>query len=61
MAALTTLEFDVTADPTTPEVTLIRNSDGSIEFTDVQGNKTVAHSNIELSKLFAVIDGILNP
>ena len=58
MAALTTLEFDVTADAVSPEITLVRNGDGSIEFTDIQGNKVVAHSNIELSKLFDKIASV---
>jgi hypothetical protein len=58
MAAIVTLEFDVTADTETPGVTIIRNSDGSIEFTDIQGNKVVAHSNEEISKLFGVLAGV---
>lgn len=58
MAAIQTLELDIVADAVSPEVTIIRNSDGSIEFTDVQGNKVVAHSNEELSKLFDVLASV---
>jgi hypothetical protein len=45
MAVIQTLEFDVTTDAVTPDVTIERHSDGSYVFTDLQGNKVVIHSN----------------
>jgi hypothetical protein len=61
MAVLATLQFDVATDVTTPHVVLIYNDDGSIEFTDLHGNKVVAHSNPELSKLADKIRKVLEP
>lgn len=38
--------------------TIVKNGDGSIEFTDTDGNTVIAHSNEPLQKLFEVIDAL---
>jgi hypothetical protein len=55
MPQIAILNVDIAPDGASPEVTLRLHSDGSIEFTDLQGNKVVAHSNIALRKLYEKI------
>ncbi len=54
---LTTLT--VQNDGSTATLSLIRKSDGSIEFVNVDGNTVRCHANIEMSKLFSAIEALV--
>lgn len=56
-APLTTLT--VTKQGATATLDLVRKQDGSVEFTDTNGNKVIAHANVEMSKLFKALDALV--
>jgi hypothetical protein len=53
---LTTLT--ITKQGATATLQLVRKKDGSVEFTDANGNKVIAHGNDEMSRLFKTLDSL---
>ncbi|WP_018123363.1 hypothetical protein [Desulfovibrio oxyclinae] len=56
-APLTTLT--VSKSGATATLSLTRKSDGSVEFSDANGNKVIAHGNEEMPRLFKALDALV--